>query len=138
MRWLSLKLLAVTLLLALAGISIHARAETVTRSFNGKGAIEPGRVVALVVSDKTSVELAPASDPTRIYGVAVEPAAPPVTAQQPGQNVFVVTGGIYPVLVSTENGPIASGDYLSMSSADGIAARLKGQTYVLGLSLIHI
>jgi hypothetical protein len=47
-------------------------------------------------------------------------------------DVFVVTGGVYPVLVSSENGPIVAGDYLSMSSTNGIAAHIKGQTYVVG------
>lgn len=132
MRWLSLKLLAVAVLLALAGMISHAQADTITHTFNAKGNIESGRVVALVVSDKNTVELVPASDPTRIYGVAVEQNAAPVTVQQAGQNIFVATGGVYPVLVSTENGPIVAGDYLSMSSSDGIAAKLKGQTYVVG------
>ncbi len=133
MRWLSLKLLAATVLLSLVGACSYAAADTVARSFNGKGNIKPGQVVALVPSVKNTVELAPANDPTSIYGVAVEQTAAPVTIQQPGQNVFVATGGLYPVLVSTENGSIAAGDYLSISSVDGIAAKLtKRQTYVLG------
>lgn len=132
MKWLSVKLLAVAVLLALVGIGGQARADTIIRSFNSKGDVKPGQVVALVVTDKNTVELAPANDPTRIYGVAVEQSAAPVTVQQPGQNIFVATSGIYPVLVSTENGPITAGDYLSMSSADGIAAKIKGQTFVVG------
>ncbi len=132
MRWLFLKLLVVAALLALAGISVHAQAESIVRSYNAKGNIESGRVVALVTLDKNTVELAPSGDPTRIYGVAVEQSAASATIQQPGQNVFIATGGAYPVLVSTENGPIAVGDYLSISSDDGIAARIKGQTYIVG------
>lgn len=133
MKWLSPKLLAVAALLALAGIAVHVQADTITRSFIAKGNIEPGRVVALVTTDKNSVEVAPTGDPTRIYGVAVEQSAAPVTIQQAGQNVFVATGGTYPVLVSTENGPIVIGDYLSMSSADGIAAKITDrQMFVLG------
>lgn len=132
MKWLSLKLLSLAVLLALVGIGGFAAADTITHSFNGKGNIEPGRVVALVATDKKTVELAPASDPTRIYGVVVEQSAAPVTIQEPGQNVFVATGGVYPVFVSTENGPIVAGDYLSMSSSDGIAAKAKGQTFIVG------
>ncbi len=132
MRLLPLKLLSAALLLVLAVTSAHAQADTITRSFNAKGNIEPGQVVAQVINDKNSVELAPASDPNRIYGVAVDPSAPPVTASQPGQNIFVVTAGTYPVVVSSENGSIAAGDYLSMSSTDGIAARATGQAFVLG------
>lgn len=135
MRWLSLKLLAVAVLLALVSTVSYVAADSVVRSFNGKGNIKSGQVVALVTLDKNSVELAPADDPTRIYGVAVEQAAAPLTLQQPGQNVFVATNGFYFVLVSTENGSIAAGDFLSMSSAAGIAAKVKSsQTFVLGRS----
>ncbi len=132
MKWLSLKLLAAAVLLALVGSGSYVLADSVVRSFNGKGDIKPGQVVALVSTDKNTVELAPAGDPTRIYGVAVEQSAAPVTIQQAGQNVFVATGSAYPVFVSTENGSIVAGDYLSMSSSDGIAAKVKGQTYVVG------
>lgn len=134
MKWLSLKLLAAVLLLTLIGGS-YAAADAVVRSFNGKGSIKSGQVVALVSTDKSTVELAPADDPTRIYGVVVDQSSPPVTASQPGQTVFVATSGFYPVLVSTENGSIAAGDYLSMSSTPGTAAKIKGsQTFVLGRS----
>ena len=132
MRWLSLKLLAAVLGPVLVLVSGNALADTIVRGFNGQGKIDPGSVVALVASDKNTDELAPSGDPTRIYGVVVEQSAAPVTVQQSGQNVFVATSGAYPVLVSTENGSIAAGDYLSMSSSDGIAARIKGQTYVVG------
>lgn len=133
MKWLPLKSLVTATLLVLVSLGSYALADSIVRSFNASGNIESGHVVALVASDKNSVELAPASNPTRIYGVAVDQNQAPVTAQQPGQNIFVATSGIYTVLVSTENGPIVSGDYLSMSSADGIAAKVKGlQAFVLG------
>lgn len=132
MKWLSLKLLAAAVLLALVGSGSYVLADSVVRSFNGNGDIKPGQVVALVSKDKDTVELAPSDNPTRIYGVVVEQNAPPVTVQQAGRNVFVATSGSYPVLVSTENGPIGNDDYLSMSSDDGIAAKVKGQAYIIG------
>ncbi|MEK7096085.1 MAG: hypothetical protein AAB896_02235 [Patescibacteria group bacterium] len=132
MRWLSLKLLAAVVLLTLVGTGSYAVADSITRSFIGKSDIKSGQVVALSKSDKNTVELARADDPTHIYGVVVEQSAAPVTLQQPGQNVFVATSGAYPVFVSTENGAIAAGDYLSMSSDDGIVARIKNQTFVIG------
>ena len=57
MKWLSLKLLALAVLLALAGVSSHAQADSTARSFNGKGNIDLGRVVALVLSDKNIAEV---------------------------------------------------------------------------------
>lgn len=135
MRWLPLsgfgKFLAAAVLAAL--LSGPVAAETIVRSFKASGNIEIGSVVALVVSDKNSVELAPADDPTRIYGVVVESSAAPVTIESPDKKVFVATGGVYPVLVSAESGAIAAGDYLSISSSAGVAAKVKAkQTYVVG------
>jgi hypothetical protein len=60
-----------------------------------------------------------------------------VTLQrQLGQQVFVATNGTYPVQVSTQNGTIRAGDYLSISGTDGIAAKATSQqAYVLGQAL---
>lgn len=110
-----------------------AFADNIVHSYNAKGTIEAGQVVALSAGSKTSVELAPANDLVRIFGVAVDQSSAPVTISQPGQKVFVATGDVYPVLVSTENGSINSGDYLSMSSSDGMAAKVTGsQRYIVG------
>ncbi|MBI1952304.1 DUF2190 family protein [Candidatus Saccharibacteria bacterium] len=133
MKWPSPKLLSVVVLvLFVGGIAGFASAEGIVRSFNAKTSIEAGQVVAIATTDSSSLELAPAKDPTRIYGVAVQQSTAPVTLQQSGQNIFVATSGVYPVLASTENGAIKTGDYLSMSSEDGIAARVKGQVFVIG------
>lgn len=133
MRRLSLKLLAVVALLTFIGIGSYVAADSIIRGFNSKSSLEPGRVVALEASDRNTVELAPSDDPARIYGVVVEQSTAPVTVQRPGQNVYVATYGFYSVLVSTENGPVVNGNYLSISSEAGIAAKAKdSQVFVLG------
>lgn len=114
-------------------ITASASADTIVRSFGAKTDIETGSVVALVADDKSSVEPAPVDDPTRIYGVVVEKEAAPVTVEQTGDQIFVSNGGIYPVLVNTDSGPINPGDYLSMSFTEGVAAKAtKRHAYVLG------
>ncbi len=111
-------------------------AESIVRSFKANGTITAGEVVALSFGNKSTVELAPTNDPARIYGVVVDKNTAAVTISQPGQEVFVATGGVYPVLVSTESGPIHSGNYLAMSSSDGVAAKATGgQAYVVGRAL---
>ncbi len=127
------KLWLLVAFLAVLFFAVSVKAETIARSFDASGNVEPGRVVALMLSDNTKVELAPASDPSRIYGVVIEETAAPVTLQEKAQKIFVATGGAYPTFVSTENGAITSGDYLSISSSDGVAAKLtKKQSYVVG------
>ncbi len=130
----ALTFMALTLIFGLAGLSVDkASADIIVRSFNAKGTIQMGQVVALLPASRSVVELAPATDLIRIFGVAVDQNSAPVSISQPGQKIFVATGGVYPVLVSTENGSIKSGDYLSMSSSDGIAAKLtNSQRYIVG------
>ena len=111
-------------------------AETIVNSFDAQGNLQPGWVVALSQTSDTTVELAPANDQSRIYGVVIDPSAAPLTVQKQAQQVFVVTSGNYPVLVSTQNGNITAGDYLSISRTDGIAAKASSsQGYVIGRAL---
>src|SRR3990167_4181325 len=134
MKLLPVRLLVVLIFLVFAVFAAGASADTVVRSFKTKGTIKTGHVVALVVGEKDTVELAPAYDTTRIFGVVIEPEAAPVTLQSQDQaKVYVATDGVYPVLVSTENGQVKAGDYLSLSSSDGIAAKVSfRQPFVLG------
>src|SRR3990167_1250601 len=124
-------LLALALMLLPAG---YVYSQTIAKSFGAKTAIEPGRVVTLAKDNPENVELAPAADVNRIYGVVIEQAEAAVTLQKENQQVFVATSGTYPVLVSVSNGSIKSGDYLSMSKkSDGIAGKASvAQEYVVG------
>lgn len=85
----------------------------------------------------STVEVSPADDPSRILGVVIDPSRAPATLQpQAGLKVFVATDGTYPVLVTTQNGPIKAGDYISMSATNGIAAKAtEDQPYILGQAL---
>ena len=134
MKLLPVRLLVVLSFLVFAVFTAGVSADTVVRSFKSKDTVETGQVVALVVGEKDTVELAPAYDTTRIFGVVIEPEAAPVTLQSQDQaKVYVATDGVYPVLVSTENGQVKAGDYLSLSSSDGIAAKVSfRQPFVLG------
>lgn len=118
----------------LFGLVLPAKADNVVQGFKAKGSLSPGWVVALAKNSQDTVEAAPGSDSGRLYGVIVDPSDAPLTLNRFGSNqVFVATTGSYPVLVSTERGPIKVGDYLSISSTDGIAAVAgANQTTVLG------
>jgi hypothetical protein len=113
-----------------------AFADAIVRSFDAVGSIQPGWVVALSKTDDTTVELAPASDPERIYGVVIDPSSAPLTVQKQAQQVFAANSGDYPALVSTQNGNIHSGDYLTLSKTDGIAAKAESDDrYIVGRAL---
>lgn len=106
--------------LALPGM---AAADNVVQGFAEKGNLQPGWIVSLTDKSATTVQAAPAGEPDKIYGVVINPSDSPITLNRSGQQVFVANSGNYPVLVSAESGPIASGDYISMSDTDGIGAK---------------
>lgn len=132
-RW----LLVVSLFALGLLFGVRAQADTIVRGFSGTGNLQPGWVVALDKTKSNAVVASPASDPNRIYGVVVDPSQAPVTLQpMAGNQVFVATNGTYPVLVNTTNGVINIGDYVSISTTNGIAAKAtRDQSYVLGQAL---
>lgn len=121
---------------AILFFSAVVAAETIVRSFNAQGNLQPGWVVTLSDTNNSTVELAPSDDTSRIYGVVIDPSAAPLTVQKENEQVFVATSGNYPVLVSTQNGAIRSGDYLSISNTDGIASKADtNEQFIVGRAL---
>ena len=100
-----------------------ALADYVVQGFAANGNLKLGEVVSLDAKKIDTVQATAATDSSSIYGVVVDGSKAPVVMQRSGQQVYVTAGGDYPVLVSTENGVIHAGDYLSMSGTAGIAAK---------------
>lgn len=120
----------------LAGLFNGVSAQSFVQGFSADETLQPGLVVAISKGSSVFVEPVPGGDTSRIYGVVIDPADATVTVAEEGQDVFVATSGQYPVLVSIENGVIEAGDYLSMSSTDGIAAKATtSQPQVIGRAL---
>lgn len=134
----SSKLFALLLLVLLVAVlsinALPAAAQKFAQGFQGKGNLNAGMVVAIDKKSQDTVEAAPANDTSRIYGVVIDPSdAPLLLNRQNGEQVFIATSGSYPILVSTERGPIKTGDFVSVSSTDGIAAAATyAQQAVLG------
>jgi hypothetical protein len=109
-------------------------ADTLVHGYNSTGSLQPGIVAAL--KDKNTVIPAPAKDSKKIYGVVISPNQVPFTVSNQGQQTFVATNGNYTVLVSAEYGTIKNGDYISISSTDGIAAKATpDKPVILGKAL---
>lgn len=98
-------------------------ASDIVTGFNSKQTLQPGLIVSLDTSQPRSVKPTPANAEASMYGVVVDPSDAPFTLNGTGQQVFVASSGIYSVLVSTVNGTIQPGDYISMSTQDGIGAK---------------
>lgn len=131
-------LIAACLLMLLVALSANAVADTLARTFGANQTIPQGSVVALSRSNSQNVELAPAGDVSRIYGVAINPSDSAVTLDTGTPKVTVITSGSFQVLVSLSSGTIQNGDYLSMSKTDGVAAKASvNQAYILGKALAN-
>ncbi|MGH7157023.1 MAG: hypothetical protein ACREGG_02845 [Candidatus Saccharimonadales bacterium] len=125
-------LLAMLSFLGLLLVPVVVKADGTVTSFSSAQTLQPGIIVALDKNSDKTVTTAPANDTTKIYGVVVDPSDAPFTLNNQGQT-FVATSGIYQVLVSTSNGAIKAGDYISMSPNNGIGAKADNlQAQVLG------
>lgn len=87
--------------------------------------LQDGTVVQLAGKGVTKVAPATAKDLQQMYGVTVDPHELSLTLSDSSlkNEVYVATSGTYSVLVSTQNGPIAAGDYVTMSAIDGVAMK---------------
>lgn len=123
-----------TLLVAfLLAIPAAAHADNVVEGFSSKDPIQPGMIVAIDKAASRSVKPAPADNSNLIYGVAVDPSDAPITLVGQNSQVFVATSGTYQVLASASGGAIKPGDYISLSTINGIAGRAQvGQPVILG------
>lgn len=87
--------------------------------------IDTGTIVQLAGKDSNRVKVAVQAELQSMFGVTVDRNQLPFTISNEGaQNeVFVAVSGTYNVIVSTQNGPIAAGDYVTLSSINGVAMK---------------
>ncbi len=129
------RLFALTSLVFLVALSlVHPlSAQSVAQGFNSDQALQRGMLVAVKLDDSSKVEALTADALERLRGVVIQPSDIPVTLSSEGQKIFVANSGTYDVLVSDQNGPIKSGDYISISSLEGIGMKADDtQRIILG------
>jgi hypothetical protein len=87
--------------------------------------LDNGTIVRLTGKDSNRVKIATQSDLQNMFGVTVDRNQLPLTVTNEGlQNeTFVAVSGTYNVLVSTQGGSIAAGDYVTLSSVNGVAMK---------------
>lgn len=86
--------------------------------------IDVGSIVQLTGSEANRVKVATKAELQNMFGVAVDRNQMLVTTSNNLKNeTYVAASGTYATLVSTEAGAIAVGDYLTMSSIDGVAMK---------------
>ena len=87
--------------------------------------LNTGTIVELTGKKSDRVKVATQSELQNMFGVVVDRRQVPLTVTDDDleNETFVAVSGTYDVLVSTQNGSIKSGDYVTLSSVDGVAMK---------------
>jgi hypothetical protein len=87
--------------------------------------LENGTIVQLTGKDANRVKIATQSQLSNMFGVTVDRSQLSVTLSNANleNEVYVAVSGTYNVLVSTQGGTIKAGDYVTLSSVDGVAMK---------------
>lgn len=95
-------------------------------SYSADAPIEVGTIVVLTGDKSDRVKTAAGKDVTNMFGVVVDKSSLPLSISNEGteNETFVASSGTYNVLVSNQAGDIKSGDYLTLSSVNGVAMRV--------------
>ncbi len=123
MRLPRLAALSALALLIVVSLQHPLNAQTVTQGYGSDQPIQSGMIVNLKKNDATKVELSTTNSIDHIQGVAVDANDAPVTLSSDVAKVFVATTGHFDVFVSTQNGPIKPGDYITVSGLDGVGMK---------------
>lgn len=87
--------------------------------------LNDGTIVILENAKSQTVAPASQSDLQNMFGVVVDPQQVPIkySSADLQNETYVAVSGTYNVLVSTQGGDIAAGDYVTLSSLDGVAMK---------------
>ncbi|HPR10119.1 MAG TPA: hypothetical protein PLJ04_00920 [Candidatus Saccharibacteria bacterium] len=115
-------IISVTALLFVAVAPSFAEA-TVTQGYGADTLLQRGMIVGLQKDDPRKVEPINSDDYDRLHGVVIGANESAVLLGRDDEKVYVASGGRFPVLVSSQNGNIAVGDYVAASSVKGVGMR---------------
>lgn len=87
--------------------------------------LDNGTIVELTGKNANRVKIANQAQLQNMFGVTVDrnQLSMTLSAGDLENQVYVAVSGTYNVLVSTQGGPIATGDYVTLSSINGIAMK---------------
>ncbi|HSX05987.1 MAG TPA: hypothetical protein VLF69_05955 [Candidatus Saccharimonadales bacterium] len=97
------------------------------QGYAANSTLQIGTIVQLLASSNGAAKVAAASSKNlnQMYGVVVDPHEQSLTISNSNlsNETYVATSGTYAVLVSTQGGPIAAGDYITQSAIDGVGMK---------------
>ena len=123
----------VTAVLVAFGLALAAAMPVLAAEYGGGSVqgyaaetpLDTGTIVQLTGKGSNTVKIATQSELQNMFGVTVDASQQPLTVSNDDakNEVFVAVSGTYNVLVSTQGGDIESGDYVTLSSLNGIAMK---------------
>lgn len=95
------------------------------QSYAADSPIDMGTIVTLTGKDSNRVKIATQADAQNMFGVVIDRKQLPFTYSGAitENETYVAASGTYNVLVSDQEGVIKSGDYLTLSSVNGVAMK---------------
>ncbi len=125
----------VSMLAVPALASAASTTQAVTQGYGTDSPLQQGMIVKLKDNDPTKVQPLTTNTIAQMQGVVVAANDATVTLSNDGNTgqVFVASFGHYDVLISNQNGPIKTGDYITISSLAGVGMKVgTSQAVVLG------
>lgn len=120
-------------LAVIVGAAAAASLPVLAESYGGGGVqgyaadapIDNGTIVQLTGKEANRVKVATQAQLQNMFGVTVDRNQQPITLSSGNldNETFVAVSGTYNVLVSTQGGPIAVGDYVTLSAINGVAMK---------------
>lgn len=130
-RWFGL-IIGVVLALGSSG----AAWASLSQGYNTTSTIAAGSMVVLDQKNTGNVDVATLDNVSRLFGVVVPPSSASISLSGTGSGqVQVVTQGTANVFVSTANGAIKVGDYITVSQISGVGQKVAdgdASTRVIG------
>jgi hypothetical protein len=129
--------LAVAVVATVTSSVAHVHAQNVAQSYIADSPLQTGMIVQQA-SDKKHVKPVTQADTSAMLGIVVRPNDTPLALSggEVGENVYIATSGTYHVLISDQNGGVNKGDFIVISSIDGIGMKVNDKSqYVVGKAL---
>lgn len=95
------------------------------QGYSAETPLDTGTIVQLTGQDANKVKIAKQAELQNMFGVTVDRNQLPIALSNEAleNEAFIAASGTYSVLVSTQAGPIANGDYITLSSINGVGMK---------------
>ena len=95
------------------------------QGYTADSAIDIGTIVELTGKNSNKVQAVAKSQLQNMFGVVVDRSQVPIAISNPSaeNETYVAVSGTYNVLVGTQSGPIKAGDYITLSSINGVGMK---------------